>query len=386
MPPPAGQSATGDQTLDSDQRSEFMLPHVDDLVPIGEFAQRSGLSQKRLRSYAAAGLLMPTSVDPSSGYRYYSPRQLRTARLIDALREAGMPLAEIAEVFRDPSSKHLDIWARHVELDAQQRRQALDNARELLGSEAFSFRPGGEDPLGRKVSMTQLNAVSRSEVGQVRENNEDDVVTSDCLAVVADGMGGHPGGEVASTVAVSLVHAAYTGGSIDELQAATRAANRAIWDRANASADLEGMGTTICAVGLSDQGCLAVVHVGDSRAYLMHQGALRKLTHDHSVTADLVRRGELNEAEAHLHPMHGYLTRALGAGPNVEVDGAKHPASAGDRLLVCSDGLVNEVSDEEIASFVEAGDAQAVVDGLIELAQTRGGRDDISVIVADISA
>jgi PPM family protein phosphatase len=103
-----------------------MLRHVDDLMPIGEFAQTSGLSPKRLRSYAAAGLLTPASVDSSSGYRYYSPDQLRTARLIDALREAGMPLADIGEVFRDPSSKRLDAWAERVDVDAQQRQQALD--------------------------------------------------------------------------------------------------------------------------------------------------------------------------------------------------------------------------------------------------------------------
>ncbi|HZX56205.1 MAG TPA: MerR family transcriptional regulator, partial [Ilumatobacteraceae bacterium] len=212
---------------------------MDDLVPIGEFAQKSGLSQKRLRTYAAAGLLQPASVDSSSGYRYYAPDQLRTARLIDVLREAGLPLAEIAEVLRDPSSERLDTWAQTVEIDARQRRQALDIARDLLAAEPSSVRPVDGDPV-RRICMTWLNAVSLSEVGRVRENNEDAVMTSDRLAVVADGMGGHPGGEVAAKVAVSLVQAAYTGRSIDELEAAVRAANRAIWDRASANEDLEG--------------------------------------------------------------------------------------------------------------------------------------------------
>jgi PPM family protein phosphatase len=235
--------------------------------------------------------------------------------------------------------------------------------------------------------MTRLNAVSRSEVGRVRENNEDAVVTTDRLAVVADGMGGHPGGEVASAVVVSLVKAAYAGRSIDEIEAAVRAANRAIWDRASASDDLEGMGTTVCAVGLTDEGDLAVVNVGDSRAYLMHRGALRKLTHDHTVTAELVKRGELNENAAHMHPMHGYLTRALGVGPTVELDGTALPAVAGDRLLLCSDGLFNEVSEEEMASLVAgAEDVRAAADGLVDLALSHGGHDNISVVVADISA
>src|SRR3954449_4046874 len=108
--------------LDLYPRSDFMLRHVKDLLPIGDFAQRSGLSPKRLRSYAAVGLLIPESVDASSGYRYYAPDQLRTARLIDALREAGMPLADIGTLLRDPSGERLDAWATRVQVDAAQRQ------------------------------------------------------------------------------------------------------------------------------------------------------------------------------------------------------------------------------------------------------------------------
>jgi PPM family protein phosphatase len=356
-----------------------MLRHVHELVPIGEFAQRSGLSPKRLRTYAAAGLLTPASVDSSSGYRYYSANQLATARLIDALRAAGVPVADIGELLRDPSVERLDAWAKRVEADAQQRQQAIQAARSLL-----TLTTSEHDFVG-KVPMIRLKIASRCELGHVRENNEDAIVASNSLAVVADGMGGHPGGEVASSIAVSLVEAAYTGRSIDELEAAVRAANRAIWDRSSSSGDLEGMGTTVCAVGVTDDGYLAVVNVGDSRAYLMHHGQLRQLTHDHSVTAELVARGELSEREAQDHPMHGYLTRALGVGPTVEADSATHPATVGDRLLLGSDGLFNEVPDEDIA--VQMADAQSVrtvADGLVDLATARGGRDNISVIVADI--
>src|SRR5207245_2249775 len=119
------------------------------------------------------------------------------------------------------------------------------------------------------------------------DNNEDAVVTGDQVAAVADGMGGHPGGEVASAVAVALVQAAFTGRSLDELEAGVRAANRAIWDRAGASPALEGMGTTICAAGLTGDGTLAVVNVGDSRAYVLRNDSLTQLTDDHSVTAEL---------------------------------------------------------------------------------------------------
>ena len=250
-----------------------MLHCVDDLMPIGEFSERSGLSPKRLRSYAAGGLLVPAAVDSASGYRYYSPVQLRDAKLIDTLREAGMPLADIASLLRDPSCDQLDVWARRVEVDAEHRQNALDLARRLLSIEATSLTLVN-DERSQKESMMILRTVSHADIGRVRDNNEDAVVSSDHLAAVADGMGGHPGGEVASAVAVALLEAAFTGRSLDELQAAVRAANRAIWDRAGASAELEGMGTTVCAAGLTGDGSLVVVNVGDSRAALLRNGSL----------------------------------------------------------------------------------------------------------------
>jgi serine/threonine protein phosphatase PrpC len=363
-----------------------MLRYVDDLMPIGEFSERSGLSPNRLRSYAAGGLLVPAAVDSASGYRYYSPGQLREANLIDTLREAGMPLADIASLLRDPTCDQLDAWARRVEIDAAHRHKALDLARRLLSLEATSFTTVDNERSG-KESMTKLTTVSRTDIGRVRDNNEDAVVNSDHLVAVADGMGGHPRGEVASAVAVALVQAAFTGRSLDELQAAVRAANRAIWDRAGTSAELEGMGTTICAAGLTGDGNLAVVNVGDSRAYVLRNDSLTQLTHDHSVTAELVRRGELTEREALDHPHRGVLTRALGVGPDVELDSAVHPAVEGDRLLVCTDGLFNEVPNDEIASLVAATeDVRATVDALVELALSRGGRDNVAVVVAEIGA
>lgn len=235
--------------------------------------------------------------------------------------------------------------------------------------------------------MTQLQTATRCELGLVRDNNEDAVAATDRLAVVADGMGGHPGGEVASAVAVSLVQAAFTGRSLDELQAAVRAANRAIWDRAAGNAELEGMGATVCAAGLTEDGELAVVHVGDSRAYVLQHGRLRQITDDHSLTADLVRRGELTEQSAREHPQRGVITRVLGGGPQVEPDGNIWQAAVDDRLLLCSDGLVNEVSNDELAAIMTAGkDLQVTADELVGLALSRGGRDNISVVVAQITA
>jgi protein phosphatase len=174
---------------------------------------------------------------------------------------------------------------------------------------------------------------------------------------------------------------------VDELEAAIRAANWAIRDRAFAQPDLEGMGTTICAVGLLTDGRLALVNVGDSRAYLWHGGALHQLTRDHSVTADLVERGELREEEVAEHPYYGVLTRALGVGPDVEIDCATIAVDQGDRIMVCSDGLFNELSSLEIASTMAGGgDVASIVDNLIDGAITHGGRDNVSVVVAEVAA
>jgi PPM family protein phosphatase len=145
------------------------------------------------------------------------------------------------------------------------------------------------------------------------------------------------------------------------------------------------MGTTICAAGPTAEGDLAIVNVGDSRAYLLRNGSLLQLTNDHSLTAELVRRGELSEREALDHPLRGVIYRALGIGPDVELDSASHRATAGDRVLLCSDGLVNEVPDDEIASVMTAtDDIKASADDLAELAVSRGGRDNVSVVIAEI--
>ena len=147
------------------------------------------------------------------------------------------------------------------------------------------------------------------------------------------------------------------------------------------------MGTTLTAVIVIGESTLLIGHVGDSRAYRIRDGAIEQLTDDHSVTAELMRHGELSEQEAQDHPHHGVLTRALGVGPDVELDSAAHPAEEGDRLLVCTDGLSNEVPNDEIASLMAATeDLQATTDTLVELALSRGGRDNVAVVVADISA
>jgi serine/threonine protein phosphatase PrpC len=355
-------------------------------MAIGEFSERSGLSVNRLRTYAAEGLLSPAAVDPRSGYRYYSPGQLANAQVIDALRQAGVPLSDIRAFLRQPSGEQLDAWATQLDAEANHRHGALALARQL-----FAAR---EDPLfpiihpdPNEELMTTLRTAGRSDIGQLRENNEDAIVSSDRLALVADGMGGHPGGEIAAKAAAGVVPAVFTGLSVNELEAAVRAANWAIRDRADAQSGLEGMGTTICAAGLLSDGHIALVNVGDSRAYLWHEGVLTQLTQDHCLTADLIKRGELLEDEAPEHPFYGVLTRALGVGPDVEIDSRTIAVEGGDRIVVCSDGLFNELSGEEIASAMAGGeDVAAIVDKLIDRAIAHGGRDNVSVVIAELAA
>jgi protein phosphatase len=363
-----------------------MLQVVDDLMAIGEFSERSGLSAKRLRSYAAEGLLAPAAVDPGSGYRYYSPGQLADAQVIDALRQANVPLADIRAFMRQPSGKQLDAWERQLQTDANHRQRALALARHLFTASENQLLPIVY-PDSKEELMITLRTAGRTDIGQLRENNEDAIVSSDRLALVADGMGGHPGGEIAASAAADVIPAVFTGRSVDELEAAVRAANWAIRDRAVAQPALEGMGTTICAAGLLTDGHLALVNVGDSRAYLWHGHALTQLTQDHSVTAELIQRGELREQDAPQHPHYGVLTRALGVGPDVEIDHRTVAVERGDRIIVCSDGLFNELSSDEIASAMAGGgDATAIVDNLIDKAINHGGRDNISVVVAEVAA
>jgi protein phosphatase len=359
---------------------------VDDLMAIGEFSERTGLSAKRLRTYAAEGLLAPAAVDPGSGYRYYSPAQLAEAKVIDALRHGGVPLADIRDFLRRPSEEQLDVWTRRLETDANHRRQALILARQLLAANEDPSYPIA-DPRSEERFMTRLRTAGRSDIGQLRENNEDAIVSSERLALVADGMGGHPGGEIAADVVAGLVPASFTGQSVDELEAAIRAANWAIRNRAVAQPGLEGMGTTICAVGLLTNGQLALVNVGDSRAYLWHGAGLHQLTKDHSVTAELIERGELREEEAAKHPYYGVLTRALGVGSDVQIDRSTLAVDPGDRIILCSDGLFNELSTMEIArTMAGGGDVASIVDNLIDRAVTHGGRDNVSVVVAEVAA
>ncbi|MEX2658555.1 MAG: Stp1/IreP family PP2C-type Ser/Thr phosphatase [Acidimicrobiales bacterium] len=239
--------------------------------------------------------------------------------------------------------------------------------------------------------MTALRFGSASDTGMVRTVNQDSSLVAEPLFAVADGMGGHAAGEVASQVAVEALRL-NAEPSAEGLVHAVRVANRAVWEKAEADPSMRGMGTTLCAVvlvagsdGAEGGDSVVVANVGDSRVYLFHNGELEQITEDHSLVEDLVREGKLTHAEAKTHPQRNVVTRVLGIEEDVEVDSWHVDPYVGDRLLLCSDGLFNEVDDGPIAGVLRRlEDPQEAAAELVRLANEGGGRDNVTVVVVDV--
>jgi len=224
-------------------------------------------------------------------------------------------------------------------------------------------------------------------VGLIRKNNEDAFLCDPekQIFVVADGMGGYAGGEVASALAVDvirLVIASSPGENpLEILREACYQANNRIFETAKTNSEYAGMGTTLTAAWLQ-QDKIYLAHVGDSRAYLIRDGMITSLTKDHSLVGELMREGGLTEAEAMVHPQKNILTRALGCNAFVEVDLSEHELLHGDLLLLCTDGMSNLISSEEMAGIInEEKNIRQAVETLLNLALERGGYDNITVIL-----
>jgi PPM family protein phosphatase len=223
----------------------------------------------------------------------------------------------------------------------------------------------------------------KSDTGRQRRSNEDREFARAPLFAVADGMGGARAGEVASKIVVeTLEEGLPDGGSNEErLAAVVREANARIHQLAQSDADRAGMGTTVTAAVVGDD-AVSVAHVGDSRAYRIRDGELERLTTDHSLVGELVRRGRLTEEEAEEHPQKSVITRALGPEAAVEVDTRSYPARPGDIFLLCSDGLTGMVPEERIREIVtEADSLREAGQQLIREANENGGRDNITVVL-----
>jgi serine/threonine protein phosphatase PrpC len=238
--------------------------------------------------------------------------------------------------------------------------------------------------------VTVLRSGSATDVGRVRKVNQDLPLEATNLYAVADGMGGHVGGEVAAQVAVdALLQVFRREPTRDGLLHAFAKANSAVWQEGQTHSELRGMGTTLTAVALvgGDDGrdTLALANVGDSRAYLFSAGQIVQLTADHSLAEERMRHGEMTEEEAAVHPQRHILTRALGVSTEVEVDRWELQLRSGDRLVLCSDGLSNELTREELAEVLaRVRDPHDAAHQLVEIANEHGGSDNITVVVVDV--
>lgn len=247
-----------------------------------------------------------------------------------------------------------------------------------------------------------LRAGAATDVGRLRTINQDSFVLlgDRDLFIVADGMGGHQGGEVASRLAVETLEVAYQDATADALTEAITVANHRIRNEGDADPDLRGMGTTVVALALMPEEPdpdepvdddaelpqhLLIANVGDSRGYLFRDGSLTQLTEDHSVVADLVREGKITAEEAEVHPQRNIVTRVLGVYETVEVDLWPVDPVAHDRYLLCSDGLFNEVGADQISSALRRlEDPNEAAAELVRLANEGGGRDNITVVIVDV--
>ncbi|MFK0152053.1 MerR family transcriptional regulator [Streptomyces sp. NPDC090499] len=349
-------------------------------LTIGAFAKVSRLSPKALRLYDELDLLKPARVDPETGYRYYAGAQLERARLVAWLRRLGMPLARIREVCALPADRAARevraYWAR-VEADTAVRR---DLAAFLVDHLSGESRRDTTNML-----ELELRYAAHSDRGRVRPSNQDTAYAGHRLLAVADGCG--PAGASASAAAVAalkpLEEAELSAGNVlNLLEDTVRSAAEAVREVAEGSADV---GTTLTAL-LWTGSRLALVHIGDSRAYLLRDGELFRITHDHSVVQSLIDEGRLTPEEADSHPQRMLLAKALPGDSADTPDLKLKETRPGDRYLVCSDGLTRQVPDERIRDLLGGGEPADAVRVLISAANEAGGTDNASAVVADIIA
>ncbi|MFH8609108.1 MerR family transcriptional regulator [Streptomyces sp. NPDC018029] len=367
------------------------------MLTIGAFAKASRLSPKALRLYDELGLLPPARVDPVTGYRLYAPDQLDRARLVAWLRRLGMPLARIQHVCAlDAGAAAREVrayWAR-VEAETAARRDlaaflvdhlswkdsALSDATSPTPSPTPSLTPS---PTAEPATLG-IRYAALSDTGLVRKSNQDTAYAGSRLLAVADGFG--RGGAPASAAAVDTLKRLETetipaGSLLNVLEDAVEEARRAV---AGVTGPPQEDGTTLTAL-LWTGSHLALVHIGDSRACLLRDGEFFRITHDHTVVQSLLDEGRITPEEADSHPQRSLLIRALTPGSDAAPDLRLHEARAGDRYLLCSDGLSTVVPDEEIRRVVTTvGDPEQAVRDLVELANSRGGPDNVSCVIADV--
>lgn len=360
-----------------------------ELWTIGNFARAARLSPKALRLYDELGLLPPAAVDGDSGYRYYEPTQLEQARLIAWLRRLGMPLARIRHVVAlapQAAAAEVESYWAEVTAETAARGRLATFLVDYLSGRGTAMTQASE--AGNGVTLG-LRYAARTDRGQVRTSNEDAVYAGARLLAVADGVGG-PAGRSASAAAIEALkplesRAIPASELLNTLTEAVRDAEHAVRDIAE-SAD-EGEAVTTLTALLWSGARLGLVHIGDTRAYLLRAGELFQITHDHTYVQSLMDEGKLTPEEVESHPQRSMLVRAITGAGGYQADLAVHEAAAGDRYLLCSDGLTRVVAAEPLRAAL-AGDAGPgeVVDELIALAHAGGAPDNIACVVADVVA
>lgn len=384
-----------------------------ELVTIGEFARLSRLSAKALRRYDELGLLPPALVDPVNGYRYYDPAQVEGARLVAWLRRIGMPLSRIGRVVAlDAGAAAVEIrayWARveaetaarrdlamylvgHLSAEGRTMSRMPDNTENTDNSE----RTGG--PGGPGVVPLAIRCAALTDTGAVRTANQDAAFAGPRLLAVADGFG--EGGAEASAAAIEALKPSAWGARGGALSAAellnaledtADSAARAVRKAVAPCAAPDGSGTTLTAM-LWTGSRLGLVHIGDSRAYLLRGGELFRITHDHSLVQSMIDDGSLSREETASHPGPALLLKALvGEARSAGVAVACRPdvrlqeVVAGDRYLLCSDGLSAVVDEADLRAAVIASDTpEEAVRRLVGLAREAGGPDNVACAVADV--
>ena len=355
-----------------------------ELMTSGAFARASGLSRKALRLYDELGLLPPVRVDPASQYRFYEPAQLEQAWLVAWLRRLGMPLATIRTVSTmppDQAARELAAYWDRIEAETTARRE--------LATFLIGYLSGRDTGMPEDSRTLTVRYAVQSDIGLQREDNEDAVYAGARLLAVADGMGGHAAGEVASATVIDALRPLDTqvpaGEMLNALDHAVRRASSTLRDIVQANPALSGMGTTLTAL-LWSGSQLGLVHIGDSRAYLVRGGELFQITHDHTLVQSLLDDGKITPAEVASHPQSMLLLRALSGDKNFEPDLQLRQARPGDRYLLCSDGLHRVADADAIAQVLLAvQDPDQAARDLVALAMDGGAPDNITCIVADVT-
>ncbi len=241
-----------------------------------------------------------------------------------------------------------------------------------------------------KIPSPFFDSGFATDVGKIRKMNQDFLAVSDSLFIVADGMGGHRGGETASEIAAKKLFEQQRYPTVQSFRDQVIEANTAVRTEAETNSELEGMGTTLCGITLvepftGNAGTLAVANIGDSRIYLLSQGQFSQITEDHSLVEEMRREGKITEQEAENHPHRNIITRALGIDVEASVDCWELPIHKDDRFLLCTDGLNNEVSTADIRQILETVDSpQEAAEQLVILANSNGGNDNITVVIIDV--